>query len=105
MREVVLALVLAACVTGCFVRGIVGGGGHDKTVTGTCEGACERYVQCKGTEDVRARCNQECPDVFADRQSLMMFESLDCPYVLGFVEGDHKTPATTASAVAPAATR
>jgi hypothetical protein len=33
------------------------------------------------------RCNQECPGVFADRDSLMMYESLSCKDAVEYVDG------------------
>ena len=84
-----LALALALVASGCVVRYLRG-----PQLTGTCGGACEHYVTCRGSEagGVRAACQLECPQVFGDRDSLMAFESLSCPATLDFVEGPARRP-------------
>lgn len=85
----VLTLVLGSCI----VRHLVGG----PRLTGTCDGACAHYVECKpGHSDTdRARCQTECPDVFSDRDSLMAYESMTCKNAVEFVDGDGKRSATS----------
>ncbi|HEY1547352.1 MAG TPA: hypothetical protein VGG28_06010, partial [Kofleriaceae bacterium] len=58
-------------------------------LTGTCTGACDHYVECKpGHEQLdRDRCAHECPNVFADPDSLMAFESLSCKDAVEYVDG------------------
>lgn len=82
MKRAVVLLVLFA---GCIVRHIMGG----PHLTGTCGGACAHYIECKPghPEADRVRCNQECPGVFADRDSLMMYESLSCKDAVEYVDG------------------
>jgi hypothetical protein len=86
-RGVLLGLLLA----GCIVRNLVG-----PRLTGTCHGACAHYVDCKAGHSDRdaERCNAECPSVFADRGSLVAFESLSCKDAVEFVDGDRKKQAT-----------
>lgn len=90
---VVLGLALGAALpTGCVVRRFTG-----PDLTGTCDGACAHYVQCKpghASAD-RARCLAECPDVFSDRDSLMTYESLACEDAIEYVDGS--TPPRTVS--------
>lgn len=89
-RAFAIALVLGALLGGCVVRYVMG-----PQLTGTCEGACEHYAQCKGgiSKDTRAACLDECPGVFADRESLMAFESLSCEDTIEYVEGpSHRPP-------------
>jgi hypothetical protein len=81
----VLALLIAILVSSCIVKRIVRG----PTLTGTCKGACDHYVECKAkarAED-RQRCETECPDVFSDRDSLMAYESLTCQDAVEYVDG------------------
>ncbi|MBK9033065.1 MAG: hypothetical protein IPL61_17655 [Myxococcales bacterium] len=87
--RIVVALLVAAVATGCVVRYLKG-----PQLTGTCGGACDHYVTCRGSEDggVRAACQAECPEVFSDRDSLMSFESLSCEATLEFVEGPARRP-------------
>ena len=86
MRGVLLGLLLA----GCLVQRATG-----PRLTGTCEGACAHYVECKAghSRADRLRCTSECPAVFADQDSLMGYESLTCPDAVEFVDGTH--PKTT----------
>jgi len=82
------AMILASCI----VRRLSG-----PRVTGTCDGACAHYIECKpGHADVdRARCNAECPQVFSDRDSLMAYESLSCQDALEYVDGTTARAAAT----------
>lgn len=82
LRGLVAGLALAALIASCVVHRLVG-----PRLTGTCEGACSHYVGCKSGKADRARCLSECPDVFADRDSLMAFESLSCPNAVEYVDG------------------
>lgn len=86
LAAVVAVLVLAGCVVR-YLRG--------PQLTGTCDGACDHYLACRGSDigGVREACLAECPQVFGDRDSLMAFESLTCPATLEYVEGpDHRPP-------------
>jgi hypothetical protein len=84
-QGIVLGLVLAVALFGCIVRRIAG-----PQLTGTCDGACAHYAQCKPghSEPDRARCVAECPSVFSDRDSLMAYESLACEDAVEFVDGN-----------------
>jgi hypothetical protein len=95
VRGIVLGLLLAMLISSCVVKRIMA-----PRLTGTCNGACAHYVSCKtGAGDVEMEhCTQECPDVFADRESLMAYESLTCPDAVEYVDG---TSARTASTPAP----
>ena len=78
-------LALALSMAGCVVRRFTG-----PQLTGTCDGACAHYVQCKpghGDAD-RNRCLAECPDVFSDSDSLMAYESLTCDDAIEFIDGN-----------------
>ncbi|HEX3476757.1 MAG TPA: hypothetical protein VHT91_17140 [Kofleriaceae bacterium] len=81
----VLGLALGAALpAGCVVRHFTG-----PDLTGTCNGACDHYVECKpghASAD-RNRCLAECPDVFSDRDSLMTYESLACDDAVEYVDG------------------
>jgi hypothetical protein len=85
MKAVVTAafvVSMSACIVKQFSTG--------PRLTGTCEGACEHYVECKPghPQDAMARCRTECPDVFSDEDSLRGFESLSCKDTLEYVDGD-----------------
>ncbi len=41
------------------------------------------------------RCQKECPGVFADRDSLMMYESLSCKDTVEYVDGTQPKAANT----------
>ena len=84
LRGLVAGSALAALMASCVVRHLVG-----PRLTGTCSGACTHYVACKpGASDAeRDRCQTECPDVFADRDSLIAFESLSCADAVEYVDG------------------
>jgi hypothetical protein len=75
-----LALIFASCV----VRRFTG-----PRLTGTCEGACDHYIECKPghSDHDRKRCVAECPNVFDDRDSLMAYESLSCKDAVEYVDG------------------
>ena len=81
IRSLILGIVIATVMASCVVKKLMG-----PRLTGTCEGACEHYVECKHGADSK-RCNTECPDVFGDRDSLMAFESLSCQDAVEFVDG------------------
>ncbi len=80
MRGVLLGLLIA----GCIVPRATG-----PRLTGTCDGACAHYVECKPGHLLvdRQRCATECPSVFADTDSLMGYESLKCQDAVEFVDG------------------
>jgi len=79
-----LGLVVAVAMVGCIVTRVAA-----PQLTGTCDGACAHYIQCKpghgGTD--RKRCLAECPGVFSDRDSLMGYESLACEDAVEYVDG------------------
>jgi hypothetical protein len=80
-----LGPLIGLSMTGCVVRRFTG-----PQLTGTCDGACAHYVQCKpghGDGD-RDRCMAECPEVFSDRDSLMAYESLTCDDAVDFIDGN-----------------
>lgn len=85
-----LAVMFAASACGAMVRTFTG-----RRVTGTCAGACERYVECKAGSTVadETRCLAECPQVFSDSDSIGAFESLDCPDLVTYVDGNAVTRA------------
>jgi hypothetical protein len=86
ITTVVVTGVLGSALVSCVVQRLTG-----PRITGTCDGACAHYVQCKpGHSDAdRSRCTTECPDVFADRDSLMAYESLSCDDAVEFVDGSN----------------
>ena len=94
MRGVVLGALITLVMTSCIVRRLTG-----PSLTGTCDGACAHYVECKPghTQQDGARCRAECPDVFSDRDSLMAYESLSCKDAVEYIEGD----GTRAASVKP----
>lgn len=57
-------------------------------ITGTCIGACEHYLSCKGDSRERSyqACLRSCP--FTEGESAAAFEQLTCDAAIGFVEGD-----------------
>ena len=79
LRVLLLALALSACI----VRTV-----HPRRLTGTCEGACDHYLECKGGGDA-GTCITECRQVFSDDESLRAFESLSCADTIEYVEGRH----------------
>jgi hypothetical protein len=84
LKALAIAAILSLSAMSCIVRRMTG-----PQLTGTCDGACAHYVQCKPAHrDVdRARCLTECPDVFSDRDSLMAYESLTCDDAVEYVDG------------------
>jgi hypothetical protein len=84
ITAVALGLVISLALIGCIVKRLTG-----PQLTGTCEGACAHYTQCKpGHSDAeRMRCVAECPSVFSDRDSLMAYESLSCDNAVEFIDG------------------
>ena len=97
MKGVILGLLLALVVTGCIVKRLSGG----RQLTGTCDGACAYYIECKPghPEADRMRCVQECPQVFSDRDSIMGYESLACADAVEYVDGSAKKTAGTPAPV------
>lgn len=87
LRGIVLGIAAAGLIAGCVVHRLVG-----PRLTGTCDGACAHYTGCKtgATRADRDRCVAECPDVFADRDSLMAYESLSCANAVEYVDGSQK---------------
>ncbi len=85
IRGLGLGALIALSLIGCIVRRLTG-----PQLTGTCDGACSHYIQCKhGHAEVdRLRCLRECPDVFSDRDSLMAYESLACDDAVEYVDGN-----------------
>jgi len=94
LRAVVLGLGIALLIASCIVRRFTG-----PRLTGTCDGACAHYIACKPghPEADRARCATECPDVFADRDSIMGFESLSCKDAVEYIDGAPNKTASPAS--------
>jgi hypothetical protein len=92
MRGVVLGLLVTVLITSCIVRRLSG-----PRVTGTCDGACAHYVECKPghLDKDRKRCQFECPDAFSDRDSLMAYESLSCKDAVEYVDGNLPTAANS----------
>ena len=85
LRGLALGLGLSLSMIGCVVQRFTG-----PQLTGTCDGACAHYLQCKpghGETD-RTRCLAECPEVFGDRDSLAAYESLTCDDAVEFVDGN-----------------
>jgi hypothetical protein len=89
-RAVIILLLFSACI----VKHLVGG----PRLTGTCDGACAHYIECKPGHPTqeRLRCQKECPGVFADSDSLMMYESLSCKDAVEYVDGSPSRAATSA---------
>lgn len=84
MKSALYGLVLGALVAGCVVKHV-----ESPHLTGTCEGACSHYVECKPShaKPDRDRCQRECPSVFGDPDSLMAYESLSCQDAVEYVDG------------------
>ena len=84
IRGLVLGLVFAIVMSSCVVKRLMG-----PRLTGTCDGACAHYAECKpgDSDEDRVRCQTECPDVFSDRDSLMAYESLKCKDAVEYVDG------------------
>lgn len=85
-RALAALLAVSLLCSACAVMRTITG----RTVTGTCEGACDHYVDCKAgaISADRTRCLEECPQVFADRDSLGAYESLSCEDAVSYVDGD-----------------
>ena len=79
-------LLLGLLLTGCLVHRATG-----PRFTGTCEGACAHYVECKPGHLLadHTRCTSECPAVFTDQDSLMGYEGLTCQDAVEFIDGAH----------------
>jgi hypothetical protein len=92
MKSVVLALLIGATLAGCIVKRFT-----LPKLTGTCDGACAHYVECKPShsENDRSRCTIECPDVFRDADSLMGYESLSCQDAVEYIDGAPSQTART----------
>jgi hypothetical protein len=90
-----LALIALSIGSSCIVKHLVSG----PRLTGTCEGACSHYVECKAgaRKEDRTRCETECPDVFSDRDSLMAYESLSCQNAVEYVDGTQPRSANTST--------
>ncbi len=93
MKTGLFAVVMALLLTSCIVKHMIAG----PRLTGTCEGACAHYIQCKpgAQAEDRNRCETECPGVFSDRDSLMAYESLSCQNAVEYVDGTSPKAATT----------
>jgi hypothetical protein len=82
-----LALIGAASAasTGCALRTILIG----RANTGTCEGACDRYLECSATPPPTAQyqCLAECPEALGPAEIIRQFESLACDDVVRYVDG------------------
>ena len=91
MRHAVIATLLGAALASCVANRWA-----SPRVTGTCAGACAHYVECKPGHSDRdgARCRAECPDVFADADSLGAYESLSCKDAVEFVDGTNPRAAS-----------
>ena len=90
LRAVLLGLGIAVLIASCIVKRFT-----TPQLTGTCDGACEHYVECKPGHPAagRTRCQSECPDVFTDRDSLMGYESLSCKDAVEYIDGAPKKTA------------
>ncbi|MDB4952537.1 MAG: hypothetical protein JWO36_106 [Myxococcales bacterium] len=89
-----LVLVFLTLASGsCVVRHLVSG----PQLTGTCDGACAHYVECKPGHSDRdgARCRAECPQVFSDPDSLMAYESMSCKNAVEYIDGNGQRAATS----------
>lgn len=86
--------VLTTWLTAACVH--TGQGSRSDQDDGTCYGACDYYLGCKGDERVESRdtCLVECREIFVqdgqpDRKSLRMFvQDLDCDEAVAFVDGE-----------------
>lgn len=94
----VLCAALAMTIAGCIVKRL-----GSSQLTGTCDGACAHYIECKPghPEADRARCTQECPQVFSDRDSIMGYESLACHDAVEYIDGTPNKTAATPTAATP----
>lgn len=82
--------LLLAFAAGCLHYGSTSHP-HVQT-TGTCPGACEHYLKCKGATDdhsAYAICVAECRDIYEDNAyTLASYERLACEDAVAFVEGE-----------------
>jgi hypothetical protein len=92
MARALWMIAIAVLMASCAWR--AGGYSGPRHITGTCDGACRHYMRCKGESSapVYGACVQECELIFVedgevDSVSLGMFEQLECPDAIGFVEG------------------
>ena len=85
MKSWLYGALVALLLTSCIVRHLVSG----PRLTGTCDGACAHYIECKPghPESDRGRCLSECPQVFSDRDSLMEYEQMSCKDAVEYVDG------------------
>lgn len=90
LRGIVLGIVIAVLIASCIVKRFT-----TPRLTGTCDGACAHYIECKPghPEADRTRCQTECPDVFTDRDSIMGYESLSCKDAVEYIDGPPKKTA------------
>ena len=80
-----------------------------REITGSCPGACRHYVRCKDSSEpaLHDACVAECRVIFEedgepDVATLGMFEQLQCPDAIGFVEGTSgRGPGATPPELAP----
>ncbi len=84
IARALLVAAIAMILASCIVHRLSG-----PRLTGTCDGACAHYIECKpGHADRdRMRCTSECPQVFSDRDSLMAYESLSCQDAVEYIDG------------------
>jgi len=88
-------------VAGCVHSGQ---GSRSDVDEGTCYGACDHYLGCKGDERQESRdtCLAECREIFVqdgkpDRQSLRDFQGLECEAAVAFVDGEPSAPRAAAT--------
>lgn len=89
------AIAMAAmAVNGCVMQRFTG-----PRLTGTCEGACDHYVECKHGHNKadHMRCVKECPDAFSDRDLLITYETLSCDDAVEYVDGTAARTAKTST--------
>jgi hypothetical protein len=93
IRGIIGSALISLLVASCIVRHFGGG----SALTGTCDGACAHYVECKPAhlDSDRAKCQTECPGVFSDRDSLMAYENMSCKNAVEFIDGDGTRAATS----------
>lgn len=86
LRTAVAGVVIGVALAACRLPSPFG---SNRKLTGTCDGACARYLDCKdvGEASAHAACVDECRDVFHDAESIRAFESLECRDVIEYVEG------------------
>lgn len=94
MRWVVLvcAVLGASCYSTAQPRR---GDRYATRTTGTCEGACSHYADCKQgvAQTTFDACVAECREIFEDqRETLRDYERLSCTDAVAFIEGDSGRP-------------